>query len=103
VLSSISDLIGRRLGASMEGSAKQNGECPYCRDPFEARRSNSGLIAYHLFFACPNCRLASISRTMEHDKFWLFLSNVAQAMGAFVLTSKMRSAKTTDYSTDFRR
>jgi hypothetical protein len=67
-----------------------------------SRRSNSGLIAYHLFFAYPNCRLASISRTMEHDKFWLFLSNVAQAMGAFVLTSKMRSAKTTDYSTDFR-
>ena len=75
VLSSISGLIGRRLGASMEGSGKQNGECPYCCDPFEIAQVKFGFNCISSVFACPNCRLASISRTTEHDKLWLLLSN----------------------------
>jgi hypothetical protein len=41
--------IGRRLGAFMEGSWKREDKCPYCRVLSRSRRSNSGLIAYHLF------------------------------------------------------
>jgi hypothetical protein len=81
------------FGGIHEGSGKQNGECPYCRDPFEIAQVKFGFNCISFVFACPNCRLASISRTTEHDKFWLLLSNVAEAMGAFVLTSKMRSPK----------
>jgi hypothetical protein len=77
----------------MEDSWKQDGECPYCRDPFEIAQVKFGLNCISFVSACPNCRLVSISRTTEHDKFWLLLSNVAQAMGAFVLTSKRLSAK----------
>jgi hypothetical protein len=86
-------LIDRRLGAFMEDTWKQDGGCPYCRDPFEIAQFKFGFNCISFVSACPNCRLASISRTTEHDKFRLLLSNVAQAMWAFVLTSKRRSAK----------
>jgi hypothetical protein len=102
VLSSISGLIGRCLGASMEGFWEQDDECPNCRDPLEIAQVKFGFNCISFVSACPNCRLVSISRTTEHDKFRLLLSNVAQAIGAFVLTSKRRSA-TPDGSTDFRR
>ena len=77
----------------MEGCWEREGECPNCRDPLEIAQVKFGFNCISFVSACPNCRLVSISRTTERDKFWLLLSNVAQAMGAFVLTSKRRSAK----------
>jgi hypothetical protein len=93
VLSSISGLIGCRLGVSMEGSWEQDDECPYCRDPFEITQVKFGFNCISFVSACPNCRLVSISRTTERDKLWLLLSNVAQAVGAShrVLLSASRS------------
>jgi hypothetical protein len=93
VLSSISGLIGRRLGASMEGCWEQDDKCPNCRDSLEIAQVKFGFDCISFVSACPNCRLVSISRTTEHDKFRLLLSYVAQAMGAFFLTSKKRGAK----------
>ena len=75
----------------MEESWKQDDQCPNCRDPFEIAQVKFGFNCISFVSVCPNCRLASISRTTERDKFWL-LSNVVQAMGAFVLTLRRRSA-----------
>jgi hypothetical protein len=90
VLSSISGSISRRLEA-LEGSWEQDDECPYCHDPFEIAQVKFGFNCISFMSACTNCRLVSISRTTERNRFWLLLTNVAQAMG--VLTSKRRSAK----------
>ena len=51
----------------MEDSWKQDGECPYCRDPFEIAQVKFGFNCISFVSACPNCRLASISRTTERD------------------------------------
>jgi hypothetical protein len=95
--------IGRRLGAFMEDSWKREDKCPNCRDPLEIAQVKFGFNCISFVSACPNCRLVSISRTTEHDKFRLLLSNVARAMWTFVLTRKGGANRRTSVTGTLRR
>jgi hypothetical protein len=103
VLSSISGLIGRRLGASMKVQENKMASVPTVAILSRSRRSNSGLIAYHLFLPA---QIVGWLRSVERRSMTSFGSSSAMSQRLWGPSSSPRKCgarKTPDYSTDFRR